>query len=208
MNTQESLKQTERKIYQSMFADGLVDIGIGCFMLIFAIAPLLSQPLGDFWSSMIFLPFWGLAYLTLRAIRKNVVAPRVGTVSFGSWRKARLKRFNIAMLVLNIVLLLLGILAARALLPGGWAVPLAMGAVWLVGFSLGAFFLDYGIFYLYAVLFGLAPVIGEWLYLNAGFSHHGYPAAFGTACAVVFTIGLVKLFRLLANNPMPVPEGK
>lgn len=124
-------------------------------------------------------------------------------VSFGAWRIARLKRFNIVMVALNAILLILGGVAAQFFLPAGRAFTLAMGAVWLIGFSLGAIFLDYGMLYFYGLLYGLAPVVGEWLYRNAGAAHHGFPIAFGTACAITILIGLVKLVRLLVKNPLP-----
>jgi hypothetical protein len=83
-----SLKQIEKKAFKSTHGDGLWDILLGCFVLMFAVAPLLSARLGDFWSSAVFLPFWGGVYLVIRFLRKNVVAPRVGTAKFGRARSA------------------------------------------------------------------------------------------------------------------------
>jgi hypothetical protein len=57
-----SLKEAERKAFKASFDDGLWDIFLGCFFLIFAIGPYLSPTLGDFWSSMVFLPFWGWSF--------------------------------------------------------------------------------------------------------------------------------------------------
>ena len=57
MTAEISLKEAERKVFKATFQDGMWDIFIGCIVLQFAIAPLLSSKLGDFWSSVIFLPF-------------------------------------------------------------------------------------------------------------------------------------------------------
>ena len=76
-----SLKSAERKAFQSTFADGLWDVFIGVFALEFAIAPLLSKTLGDFWSSAVFLPVFGVVYLVIWLTRKYVVAPRIGTLT-------------------------------------------------------------------------------------------------------------------------------
>jgi hypothetical protein len=59
-----SLKEAEKKAFKTSFDDGLWDILIGSFFLEFAIAPLISASLGDFWSSVVFLPFWGFDYRT------------------------------------------------------------------------------------------------------------------------------------------------
>ncbi len=101
MQTPVSLKSAERRAFQSSFADGLWDVFIGCFALEFAIAPLLSETLGDFWSSAIFLPIWGLVYLAIWLVRKHVLAPRLGTVSFGKARQRKMRKFSLVLLVVN-----------------------------------------------------------------------------------------------------------
>ena len=85
MSAQISLKDLEKNIFQKSFQDGLIDIQIGCVVLMFAIAPLLSPFLGDFWSSMVFLPFWALIYLGVKEIRKKIIQPRVGVVEIGKF---------------------------------------------------------------------------------------------------------------------------
>ena len=65
MSQKISLKAAERKAFRTTYNDGLVDIFLGCFFLMFVIAPYLSASLGDFWSSAVFLPFWALVYLAI-----------------------------------------------------------------------------------------------------------------------------------------------
>ena len=55
-----SIKEADRKVFRTSFDDGIVDIFISSVVLMFALAPFLSVYLGDFWSSVIFLPFWGV----------------------------------------------------------------------------------------------------------------------------------------------------
>jgi hypothetical protein len=107
-----SLRDAERKVFHTAVNDGLWDIFLGCFFLMFAITPFLSERLGDFWSSVIFLPFWGLVYLAIRFVRKHVITPRLGSVKFGASRNAILMRFNLVMLVVNLIALVLGLIAA------------------------------------------------------------------------------------------------
>ena len=56
MSQKISLREAERKAFRSRYNDGLWDILLGCFFLMFVIAPYLSASLGDFWSSAVFLP--------------------------------------------------------------------------------------------------------------------------------------------------------
>ncbi|MDD5265299.1 MAG: hypothetical protein PHU43_10770, partial [Candidatus Bipolaricaulis sp.] len=130
------LKEAERRAFRLSHNDGLWDVLLGCFFLMFVGAPYLSSYLGDFWSSAVFLPFWGLVFAGLVAIRRRVVIPRVGVARFGEHRKAKLRVFSLAMLVVNAALLILGLLAATGVLKiGSPVVPLVLGLVLLAGFS-------------------------------------------------------------------------
>jgi len=208
MQSPVSLKSAERKVFQSTFADGLWDVFIGFFALEFAIAPLLSKSLGDFWSSAVFLPVWGVVYLVIWLVRKYVVTPRIGTVSLGKVRRQKLQKFSLIMLIANIVIFVLGFIAALNFrrLPGVGIAGL-LGLFLLVGFSVAAYILDYARLYLYGLMLFAAPPIGEWLYTNLGASHHGYPIVFGFSAGVMILTGLVLFIRLLKNNPRVDEEG-
>lgn len=201
MNTQTSLKDLERNLFRETVRDGILDIMIGCLLLIFVVAPLLSSRLGDFWSSAIFLPFWLAVFAGLRVIKKSHILPRIGKVEYSSYRKKRLKNINLIILVFNLVALGLGILAFfNSQKFQGW-VPLAI--LMLVGFSLAGFMIESPRFYLYGILTASAPMIGEYLYRNHGFSHHGFPATFGVLSAIFITIGLVLMVNIFRRYPLP-----
>ena len=172
MHTPISFKTTERKAFQSSFADGLWDVFLGLFPLQFAVAPLLSESMGDFWSSAIFLPVWGAVYLVIRLMRKNLIAPRMGTVNFGKARKEKLRKFSRIMLGINALVFILGILAAafatkifdsQSIALFGSVVSMALGLILLAGFSLAAALLDWPRLYFYGLLLLAAPPVGEWL---------------------------------------------
>lgn len=101
MSENKTLKAVDRKIFKTYFEDGLLDFFLAAFVLMFAVGPLLSGTLGDFWSSFIFLPFFGVVYLILRYIRHRVVTPRIGSVKWGAMRKKKLRTGTIIMLVIN-----------------------------------------------------------------------------------------------------------
>lgn len=208
MQTSDSLKFAERRAFQTTFADGLWDVLIGSFVLEFAIAPLLSTALGDFWSSAVFLPFWGLIYLAIQLTRKYVLAPRVGSARYGKARQQRLRRFSLVMIAINILALILGILTLLTIeRPIDGLRTGLFGFILMAGFSLAAYLLDFPRLYVYGLLLLLAPPVGEWLYANHGVAHHGFPVVFGFVSGVMILTGLFLFVRLLINNPVVDGEG-
>lgn len=207
MSQQISLKGAERKAFKFIHNDGLWDVLLGCFALMFVIAPYLSTSLGDFWSSAVFLPFWALVYLTIGMVRKHVVKPRLGAVRFGPARKARLAKFTVVMLAVNIMSLILGFIAAWKIgsVPGQMF-SIIFGLGLLMGFSLAAYFLDFSRLYVYGLLLGLSPLVGEWLWSRGYAAHHGFPLTFGVSAGIMILVGLVLFVRLLRDNPVPVEE--
>jgi hypothetical protein len=207
MSTQISLKDLERNVFQKSFHDGLIDIQIGCVLLMFVIAPQLSPYLGDFWSSMIFLPFWAVIYLGVREIRKKIVQPRVGVVEFGKYRKSRQKKLGLVILVFNLLVLALGILSFFnfANLPG-WVHSVRFSAVILAGFSLAGYMQEFPRLYLYGILIALAPLIGEFLYITFQVPHHGIPITFGITSFLIILNGLGIFRRLLKAHPVTSQE--
>lgn len=207
MSQRISLREAERKAFTSSYQDGLWDIFIGCFILQFAIAPLLSRSLGDLWSSVIFLPFYALVYLAIWLVRRYLVTPRVGEVRFGSWRRTRLIRFNVVMLAVLLLALILGLLSAVNFAASpGWIHAARFSLVILVCFSVAAYFLDFSRLYVYAILLALSPLVGEWLYLSIRAPHHGFPITFGITALTTVLVGLVQFMRLLRDHPLPTGE--
>ncbi len=201
-----SLKALEKQAVRATFADGMWDVMIGCFVVIFAIAPLLSTSLGDFWSSFVFLPFWALVYLAIWLTRKYIVTPRLGTVTFRKARQKRIARFTMVMLVVNVFLALLGLWVALGIQPAAptqmsLIIPAVLGLVLLAGFSAAAYLLDFPRLFAYGLLLFAAPPLGEWLYQNHGVPHHGYPVVFGFVAGVMILTGLGHLFWLVKTHP-------
>lgn len=207
MSSQISLKEAERKAFRITHNDGLWDVFLGCYALLFVIAPYLSTSLGDFWSSMVFLPFWALVYLAIRLVRKHVVEPRLGAVRFGPVRKAKLAKFTVVMLTVNIVALILGFVTAWKIgsVPGHMLSSI-FGMGLLMGFSIAAYFLDFSRLYVYGLLVGLAPLVGEWLWSRGYAAHHGFPLTFGISAGIMISVGIVLFVRLLRDNPVPAEE--
>jgi hypothetical protein len=207
MSQKISLKEAERKAFRLTSQDGLWDIFISCLPLQFAIGPLLSPIMGDFWSSVIFLPVWGLAYLAIWLVRKYVVKPRIGMVKYGPVRRLRLMRFTSIMLVGNLAILALGIVVyVNFATLSGVLIAVILGLFWLIGFSMAAYFLDYPRLYFYGLLLAVSPLIGEWLYSTYGVAHHGFPVTFGFSAGVMIVSGIATFIHFLHDNPLPTME--
>lgn len=199
------LKKLEKKAFRSTFQDGLLDMFVGVVILAFALIPLLDR-LGDFWSSVAFLPAYGLAWLGFRAGKNGITLPRMGRIKPAAERKAMLSK------VLAIIALAVGMVAALGLAVialqqanaplADWLFPGLLGLLALAGFSAGAHFLDLPRFYGYGILVGLAAPVGEILYRRAGASHHGWPITFGIAGGTIFVAGVVMLLRFLRAYPV------
>jgi hypothetical protein len=204
MSEQISLKQAEHRAFTAAFEDGLWDIFIGCVVSMFAIAPLLSARLGDFWSSAVFLPFFAAVFLVIRALRKHVVVPRIGRVTFGAARKAKLMRFNFVMLAVNIGALALGtIVAVKFRSMSGLLTTFIFALIILTGSSLAAYLLGFRRLYVYGLLVAASPLVGEWLWVNKGATHHGFPITFGVTAGIMILTGLLIFMRLLRQSPLP-----
>jgi hypothetical protein len=199
-----NLKEADRKIFTSYFDDGLVDIFIACVVLMFAVAPLLT--LGDFWSSAVFLPFWGITYLVLHWVRKKIIKPRTGFVKYGPIRKKKLNVFNGVMLALYAFFLILGMAAPLLPVEFLWLSTIWFSIIVLISFSLAGYFLDMPRYYLYGVMLALALPVGEWLYRTYNFPHHGYPVVFGVVTVTILITGVVKFVSLLSEDPLPKEE--
>ena len=206
MSDNKTLKAVDRKIFKSYFEDGLLDMFLAAFVLMFAVGPFLSGPLGDFWGTVIFLPFFGVVYLVLWYIRRRVVTPRIGSVKWGEMRKKKLRTWTIIMLVINVIFLLMGVVSFFKPITSGYTMSIGFSVTMLILFTAAGYMLDFSFLYVYGILIALAMPIGEWLYQNAGFSHHGYPVVFGTLSVIMFARGLYKFITLLKDTPLQVEE--
>lgn len=200
---QNDLLQAERSTFRAGADIGLWDLLIATLVSMFAIAPLLSVSLGDFWSSAIFVPILAAVYLALRFVKQRLFVPRIGVVRFGAYRQARLRRLTAVLVVVNLVALALGAVFAFRFEPGGGLLPLiVLAAALLMGFSVAAYFLNIPRYFVYGLLVAIAPFVGEWLFREGYASHHGFPVAYGATALLIATAGLITLrVRLRSLGP-------
>jgi hypothetical protein len=208
-----SLKELERKAFTSTFQDGLWDLFLGLQLLAWGLAPLLEEivPLSDWWVALLAAPLM-LVYLTIFAAKKYITAPRIGRVKFGSKRKAKVK----GVVAMTFVILLLGLFVG-ALWWGGiktglpeWVAGIPLPPViWMVlfitGFSLAAYFLDFSRLYLYGVLYAISLPTRIILKQNPDLGSVSLIAYFVSA-AVMVLIGVAMFVRFLRDYPIPAEK--
>ncbi len=191
---QQDLRKAERRTFRAAADLGTWDLLIATGASMFAIAPLLSPKLGDFWSSAIFIPVFAVMFVILRFVRQRLFDPRIGVVRFGSYRQTRLRRLVLVLAVVNVVALTLGAIFAARFQPAIGPAPLILfSALVLVAFSLAAYFLNIPRYFGYGLFLAAAPFVGEWLFREGHASHHGFPVVFGVAAVVIATVGLATL---------------
>lgn len=208
--TDQDLKTLEQRTFRTVADDGLWDVLIACVFANLAIAPLLSETLGDFGSSALLAPIWLATYLVIRVVRHRIIAPRVGTVRFGADRQQRLRRLGIVMVVVNAIAAGLGVVAFIGvqldwldLGNGSMGYPLLLGITILIGFSGAAAVTGIPRYYLYGLLLAVAPLVGEWLWREGHATHHGYPVVFGSAAVIIFITGMVRFTGIVRSHPLP-----
>jgi hypothetical protein len=82
-------------------------------------------------------------------------------------------------------------------------ISVLFGSVFLIGFSVAAFFLGFNRLYVYGLLIGVSPLAGEWLWTKGYAAHHGIPVTFGTASGIMILIGSVLFINFLRGTPVP-----
>ncbi len=192
------LRRIELSAYRSVMDSGLWDLFLASIVAMLAIAPLLSVYLGDFWSSVVFLPVFVALLVMIRVLQSRVIKPRIGTVEFARPRRQRLVMLTVIMLVVNIIAFAVGLVAsARAPAVDGMVVSLGMSLVILVGFSLAAYLLEIPRVFFYGLLLAGAPPVGEALFRRGYASHHGFPVVFGVCATVILVSGIVRFIQFL-----------
>jgi len=201
MSTAVDLKRIEQKIFASYFHDGLWDVYGGLILLGFGLTMLTGQ----------IYALIGLVTLAvvLLLLRKRLVIPRMGRVTFSPERVAKTKRSRaVAMIVLTFTFLLGLVLFALFSLD---QVPLwlrswladyflvAFGGMLALMVSAAAYMVGVTRYQAYAGLVLLAFILANWLGV-----HPGLPISI--AGGIVLLCGLVIFVRFLRRYPLPAGE--
>jgi MFS family permease len=199
------LKEIERRVHQSVFQDGLMEIMMGGFLLVVGALFAISM-------KWILLPSLLVIFLgnpLLERAKKRYIYPRIGYVKLRPEKEADPKGIAMAAIVFVVILLGSGLLTLAIGKDRGWAFWFKYFLPGSTGFMLaiGPFWLGetYGVRrgYVFAVLFLLSGIVIPVLGIASGYE------AIGFECLLVGVIslisGVIMFTRFLRNNPV-VPE--
>lgn len=201
-------RELEQRTFRTARDDGLWDVLVAPFFAMFAIAPLIADRLGDFWSSALFVPVWLVVYLVTRVMRVQVVQPRIGVIELGEERRERMRKGGLVLLAINAVAAVMGVVAWLGI-GFGWlgiesaVYPMFFSLTLLLVFSVGAYITRIWRFAVYGLLLAVGPILGEWMWQQGWVDHHGYPVVFGTVALIMLIVGLIRLATVLRSHPMP-----
>jgi hypothetical protein len=198
------LKEIERRVEQSVFQDGLMEIMLGGFLLVVGVS---------FATRAILIPFISMFMIflgkpILERLKKRYIYPRIGYVKLRPEKEADPKGIAVAAIVFVVVLL--GSMGVFPLVMGkerGWAfwftyfLPASAGFMLAIGpFWLGE---TYGVKrgYVFAALFLLSGIAIPVLGIASGYE------AVGLECLLVGVIslisGVIMFTRFLRRYPLP-----
>jgi len=190
-----SLKEIQRKVYMSLFEDGLWDIFLGLFILGWGLAILTEA------AYLPGLSFIGI-YFVMWGVKKWLTYPRIGYVRFSATSR---RRITARFLILGVGVLLVGVMAAVL-----WGIgtrpqwladyfPLIFNGILAAIVCFVAYWARVNRFYLYAALIFLGAVFHLWLGIRWEFGFIG-------AGGIIVLIGLVILIIFLRKYPKMVEE--
>ena len=200
------LKEIERRVHQSVFQDGLMEIIMGGFLLVVGVLFAINMKLILLISLLVIF----LGNPLLERAKKRYIYPRIGYVKLRPEKEADPKGIAVAAIVFVVILLGSGLFTLaigkdrgwafwfRYFLPGSTGFMLAIGPFWLGE--------TYGVRrgYVFAVLFLLSGIVIPVLGIASGYE------AIGFECLLVGVIslisGVIMFTRFLRKYPIP-PEG-
>ncbi len=207
------LKRIERKIYTSYHQDGLIDIWLGFFIILFGIGIIAEMVwLGGVWAAIFATGYAGL--------KKSITIPRFGYVEFTSGSKSQRQ---VSLMLLSGVLVLVGVFAAITfswLFDGGFSpllgfirqnFELILGLGGSVVIGLVGYILRIRRFYLYALLSVAIFAVVYLVFPSLGLFPGSPLILFGSSIAVlgalILTPGVALLLRFLHKYPLHEDDG-
>lgn len=212
MSAQVDLKEIEKNAFKSNFEDGLWDIYLGLLLLLMGFGPIFDMvQVPESWETLLFLLFVGGTLAAFIAMKKFVIAPRLGLVTFSAERKRKKTKVALVLslsVLLGVVMYLVAVFWEQGSLnPFGdnrWLLPAGLFFVQsVIVFSVMAYYLDYTRAYLYGWLFGLSFGLNIALSELYGIS---WPVFTYLSAGIMIGIGLVLFIQFMRSHPVVVNE--
>jgi hypothetical protein len=197
-----SLKEIEKKIYKSLFMDGLFEIVLG--MSLFGNG--LMAFLDDFIHPMnyiIGLSFSLLGFFIFLLVKKYVIIPRLGQVKISFKKSSSAKRLALILIISIIFTIIWFIISLTNIFPANYLiVVISIAIIVIIPMGFIAYFAKSPQIYLYAVSIVLTFPFVEVLYYF-GFPYSGLIVYSILGC-IIISIGLIFFIRFLKKYPLQV----
>jgi hypothetical protein len=203
MNKKMSLREVEKRTYMSYHQDGLIDIFIGVYVLLFALGILLNT-VTDF-STWFVIPaiFPAIMVLVWISAKKRITMPRIGYVKLGSRGANKLMAIFIGLMVAGLGAFMVFTFASRS---QAWALTLRNliipNSMIIIGISAAAisslFAYTMGLKRLYA--YGLLTIA---LFFAGHFITIPFEYFLLTIGLVIIINGFVLLIQFIRKYPLP-----
>ena len=197
MRQDNELQTIRRKVYMTLFEDGVWDIFLGLFVLGWGLSILTD---GTLIPAILFVAL----YFTVWGIKKWITYPRIGYVRFSSTSRRIIKGRYLGLLsVVLLIGVLVGVFWGLGTRPQ-WLVdyfPLIFNGMLSAIVCLIAYWARVNRFFLYAALIFLGAVFHKWLGIPWEL---GFIGAGGT----ITLIGIGFLVRFLRKYPKVAQEGQ
>lgn len=202
------LKALEKQAFRRFYEDGIFDIFLGVMLATMAVgAPIADWTGSEFTGLAVMFGIAVVSVIVLMAVRRRLLAARLGGFTPGPARRRRISAVRLALLASVVIgLLLFAVLALgdvsiaslEVLMPVIWFI----NAVVVLGAM--AYLLDVPRFYLYGFLFGMVMPVMIWP--DVLWDYRIPPViALGVPALVVIVVGLFKLTSFLRNYPVQSP---
>ena len=211
MKQQFDLNELERQVYRSNFQDGLWDIFLGLLLFQSVIGTTLyRQGWSPAMSLLVILGYVVLVIVGFKYLKKYVVTPRLGLVTYGSERQAKHKKLTLVLslsVLVGVIMFLIGVGAYQQALSGvlpRW-LPVSMlplgvfTIVSVIVFSVAAYLTEFTRAYVYGWFFGLTMPLNVLIWETSNITFPVVTALFST---IMVLIGLVLFVRFLQTHPL------
>jgi len=186
-----NLKELERKAWQSLHQDGLMEVSLGALLMLAFLAGIAGEQ-----RFFVYIVMLLLGPLLLVA-KRYVTVPRMGQVKFGQKRKARQRTLvvvAVAAVTLTLALMLVAMRGSSWLRDNHVLLSVGLGGMIALVFIAMAYLKDFPRLYVVGLLIGAAFTVTELL---------DNPAPLLVVGAVLFVFGLAILARFVRQYPVP-----
>ena len=192
MNSPTTPREINRRIFLNLHQDGILDMLGGSIVLTFGLIPILdSTPMGPGLRQVLLLGIYFIEILAVILLKNHITFPRAGRVIM---RPEKRKALSLTFLIVNIALFLL--LAGSSL--AGWSpadrlgqfrLPVLLGSLFLLLFSVSGVLLKAARFHAYGLLVLGAYLLSGFLYSRGFGTNDGIPAAAFSSGGIILFCG-------------------